>query len=53
MSERDEVKRARDGVADTLASIDRGDLDATPEQRAYLAGAVQALDATTSEGDPA
>lgn len=52
MAERDEMNRARDGVADTLASIERGALSATPEQRAYLAGAVEALDAVTSEERP-
>jgi hypothetical protein len=44
MVERKDAEDARAGIADTLASIDRGDLDASPEQRAFLAGAIAALD---------
>jgi hypothetical protein len=34
MVKHEDAQQARGGVADTLASIDRGYLDATPEQRA-------------------
>lgn len=47
----EEVHRAAEGIADTLASIDAGSLDATPTERAYLAGALHALRATLGEAD--
>jgi hypothetical protein len=50
MVDRQDAEMARDGIADTLASIDRGDLEATAEQRAFLAGSVAALDAVTEKG---
>lgn len=49
MIESKDARAARDGIADTLDSIDRGDLEATPEQRAFLVGSVATLDAA-SEG---
>ena len=44
MIESEAARAARDGIADTLASIDSGELEAEEVQRAYLAGAVAALD---------
>jgi hypothetical protein len=44
-----EAKQARDGIADTLASIEAGALEATEAQRAFLAGAVAALDGSSSD----
>jgi hypothetical protein len=32
-----------DGIRDTLAMIDRGEIEATDAQRAYLAGALHGL----------
>ena len=49
MIEPKDARRARDGIADTIDSIDRGDLEATPEQRAFLAGSVATLDAATGD----
>lgn len=50
-----DARAARDGFVDTVASIDRRDLDASAEQRAFLAGSVAALDAiagdVTKSGD--
>lgn len=43
MLEPEEARTAREGIADTLTSIDRGDLDATKAQRAYLAGVRDAI----------
>lgn len=50
MIEPEAARAARDGIADTLASIDRGELEADEVQRAYLASAVAALDGVP-EGD--
>jgi hypothetical protein len=38
-----DIERAAAGLADTLASIERGELEATPTERAYLVGALDAL----------
>lgn len=48
MLEPEEARTARNGLADTLASIERGDLEATKAQRAYLEGARDALAAGES-----
>lgn len=49
----DDIHAAPDGLADTLASIESGALDATDAQRAYLAGALDALRGLTgSRGTP-
>lgn len=48
----DEIGRAAEGLADTMASIDAGTLEATPAQRAYLAGALHALRAVLGEDEP-
>jgi hypothetical protein len=53
MIEPEAARAARDGIADTLASIDRGELEADEVQRAYLAGAVAALDGVTTAGSEA
>lgn len=45
----DEIRTAADGLADTLASIESGTLDATDAQRAYLAGSLHALRAVLGE----
>lgn len=45
----DEIRRAADGLAETLASVDAGTLDATPVQRAYMAGALHALRAALGD----
>lgn len=47
----DEIRRAADGMAETLASLDAGTLDATPAQRAYIAGALHALRAVLGEAE--
>jgi len=46
----DEIERAAAGLADTLASIERGELEATPTQRAYLAGVVAGLQGVLGRG---
>lgn len=40
---RDEIDAAASALADVLVSIEAGSLDASAEQRAYLAGALDAL----------
>jgi hypothetical protein len=45
----EDAQSARQGIADTLASIDAGELEATDVQRAFLAGAVATLDALTDQ----
>jgi len=52
MLDLEEACGARDGIADTLASIDRGDLEATRTQRAYLEGARDTLDAVLEDPEP-
>jgi ABC-type sugar transport system substrate-binding protein len=47
----EELVLVADGITDTLASIDAGALDATPVQRAYLAGALHALRVMLGESD--
>lgn len=42
---RADIERAADGIADTLASIERGTLESTPTQTAYLTGAHEAFQA--------
>jgi len=44
MIEPKDARAARDGIADTLDSIERGEVKATAKQRAFLAGSVAALD---------
>ncbi len=39
----EQIRRLADGLADTLSSIDADALDATPVEKAYLAGAHHAL----------
>jgi hypothetical protein len=51
MADRSEVERARDGVADTLRSIESGELETLPEGRAFLQGSLAALDAVLSGGE--
>jgi hypothetical protein len=48
----EEISRAAEGIADTLTSIEAGTLDATPAQRAYLAGALHALRAVLGQAEP-
>lgn len=48
----DDIRDAADGLADTLASIESGTLDATDSQRAYLTGAHHALRAVLGEAEP-
>lgn len=43
MLSEDDIRRTAGGIADTLASIDAGALDATQSQRAFLAGSLDAL----------
>jgi hypothetical protein len=47
----EELRRAAEGITDTLASIDAGTLDATATERAYLTGALHALRAALGEAD--
>jgi ABC-type sugar transport system substrate-binding protein len=47
----DEIRRAADGLAETLAAVEAGTLDATPQQRAYMAGALHALRAVLGDVD--
>lgn len=44
-----EIRSLADGLVDTLASIDSGTLEATDSQRAFLAGALHALQALLSD----
>jgi len=48
----DDTRRAADGLAEILASIEAGKLDTTPAERAYLAGALHALRAVLGEASP-
>jgi hypothetical protein len=48
----DEIRTAADGLADTLASIESGTLDATDAQRAYLTGSLHALRSVLGEEEP-
>lgn len=43
MRDRESIERTAEGIADTLASIDADQLDATPVERAFLAGSLHAL----------
>ncbi|MEO8261818.1 MAG: hypothetical protein ABI566_04545 [Pseudolysinimonas sp.] len=45
----DDIVKAADGLTDSLAEIDNGELQATPTQRAYIAGAEHALRAVLGE----
>lgn len=45
----EEIQRAAEGLADTLASIEAGALDVSPAQGAYLAGAHHALRAVLDD----
>jgi hypothetical protein len=47
-----EPEKAREAITDTIASIDAGKLYATPSERAYLAGAVAALDGLQASDEP-
>ena len=47
-----EIAHAAAGLTETLASIDAGTLEATPAQRAYLAGALHALRAVLGDAEP-
>lgn len=47
----EEISRAAEGIADTLTSIDSRKLDATPSQRAFLAGALCALRAVLGQAE--
>lgn len=47
--EHDDIAKAAAGLADTLASIEAETLEATPAQRAYMAGALHALRAVLGE----
>lgn len=38
-----EIERAAASLREVLASIERGEVEATPSERAYLAGAINAL----------
>ena len=49
--EAEEVAAAVAGIADTLRSIDTEQLEATPAERAYLAGALHALRAVLGLDD--
>ena len=44
-----DVAAAAAGLADTLASIEAGELEATSTQQAYIAGALHALRAVLGE----
>ena len=48
----EEISRTAEGIADTLTSIDSRKLDATPSQRAFLAGALYALRAVLGQAEP-
>ncbi len=48
----DQARRARDGIVDTLTSIDRGELAAAQMQRAYLEGARDALNGALEDREP-
>jgi hypothetical protein len=44
MMDATEAQQVRDGIADTIASIDAGRFDATVVQRAFLAGVIAAIE---------
>lgn len=46
-----EISRVAESIADTLTAIDAGTLDATPVQRAHLAGALYALRAVLGQAE--
>ncbi|MFJ2541556.1 hypothetical protein [Microbacterium sp. NPDC087589] len=41
----DSLRRSADGIAAVIADIDAGRLDASADQRAYLAGVLDTLEA--------
>lgn len=47
----EEIEQTRQGLVLVLAAVDAGEMDADPEQRAYLAGAVDTLARLTGAHD--
>lgn len=45
-----EIRRTADALSSRLGALERGEQPATPVQRAYLAGAEQALRGLLGEG---